>query len=114
MSPTSRRRTLASTCVPTTLTSPTPSLTPTQQFKIVITEFALTNPAGGQADQVAFFKKAFDWLDQQDYVELYFPFVASSPSLFSANDAAGAGYVGTGSCLFNDDGTPSAVGNLMY
>ncbi|KAL1715357.1 hypothetical protein EV715DRAFT_275894 [Schizophyllum commune] len=84
------------------------------QFKIVITEFALTNPAGGQADQVAFFKKAFDWLDQQDYVELYFPFVASSPSLLSANDAAGAGYVGTGSCLFNDDGTPSAVGNLMY
>ena len=44
----------------------------------------------------------------------YADFVASSPSLFSANDAAGAAYVGTGSCLFNDDGTPSAVGNLMY
>ncbi|TRM56147.1 hypothetical protein BD626DRAFT_538740 [Schizophyllum amplum] len=82
-------------------------------YDVVITEFALTAPAGA-ADQVAFYQKAFDWLDQQDYVTLYFPFVASSPSLFSANDAAGAGYVGTGSCLFKDDGTPSDVGNLMF
>ena len=28
-----------------------PILTPTQQFKIVITEFALQNPPGGQNDQ---------------------------------------------------------------
>jgi len=83
-------------------------------YTIVITEFALQNPAGGQSDQIAFFKQAFPWLDSQSYVTLYFPFVATSPSLFSSNDASGAAFVGTGSCLYNDDGSPSAVGNLMY
>jgi hypothetical protein len=81
---------------------------------LVITEFALQNPAGGQADQVAFFQQAFLFLDSASYVALYFPFVATSPSLFEANDASGASYVGTGSCLYNDNGTPSAIGNLMY
>ncbi|KAF9055530.1 hypothetical protein BDZ89DRAFT_23400 [Hymenopellis radicata] len=84
------------------------------QYTIVITEFALQNPSGGQSAQVSFFQQAFAWLDAQDYVTLYFPFVASSPALFQANDAAGAAYVGTGSTLFNNDGSPSAVGNLMY
>ncbi|KAF7983941.1 hypothetical protein HWV62_18348 [Athelia sp. TMB] len=82
--------------------------------QIVVTEFALQNPAGGQADQVAFYQQAFPFLDGASYIQLYFPFVATSPSLFSSNDAAGAAYVGTGSCLYNDDGSPSAVGNLMY
>ncbi|EIW84822.1 hypothetical protein CONPUDRAFT_79587 [Coniophora puteana RWD-64-598 SS2] len=81
--------------------------------QIVITEFALQNPAGGQADQVNFFKQAIPFLDGADYVQLYFPFVASSPSLFQQNDAAGAGYAGTGSCLYNDDGSASAVGQLF-
>ncbi len=58
--------------------------------------------------------QAFTWLDAQSYVTLYFPFVATSPALLQANDAAGASYVGTGSTLYNNDGSPSAVGNLMY
>jgi len=62
---------------------------------------------------MAFFKDAFAWLDSQDYVELYFPFVATSPSLFSAKDGAGADYVGTGSCLYDDGGAISAVGKLL-
>lgn len=83
-----------------------------QSYNIVITEFALTGAS--QDAQVAFFKSAFAWLDSQSWVTLYFPFVATSPSLLSANDGAAAGYVGTGSCLFTDSGAPSAVGNLMY
>ncbi|OJA21018.1 hypothetical protein AZE42_02351 [Rhizopogon vesiculosus] len=83
-------------------------------YQIVITEFALQNPAGGQADQVTFFQQAFSFLDGASYVELYFPFVATSPALFQEYDASGVTYVGTGSCLYNNDGTPSAVGNLMY
>ncbi|EIW85402.1 hypothetical protein CONPUDRAFT_98422 [Coniophora puteana RWD-64-598 SS2] len=82
--------------------------------QIVITEFALQNPSGGQGAQVDFFKQAFSFLDGASYVQLYFPFVATSPALFQQNDAAGAGYVGTGSCLYNNDGSPSAAGNLMY
>lgn len=77
----------------------------------MISEFALTGAS--QADQVAFFKQAIEWLNGQDYVELFFPFPATSPSLLSANDAAAASYVGTGSCLFNDDGSASAVGELL-
>jgi hypothetical protein len=65
--------------------------------------------------RAAFFKQAFAWLDGQSYVELYFPFVATTPALFRANDPNGANYVGTGSCLFNDAGNgPSAAGNTMY
>ena len=60
------------------------------------------------------FKQAFSWLDSQSYVELYFPFVATSPSLLSANDGGAVSNVGTGSCLYTDAGGPSAVGNLMY
>ncbi|KAG0704801.1 hypothetical protein DFH29DRAFT_981288 [Suillus ampliporus] len=83
-------------------------------YQLVITEFALQNPAGGQADQVTFFEQAFPFLDGASYVQLYFPFLASSPALFQANNPSGAAYIGTGSCLYNNDGTPSAVGNLMY
>ncbi|KIJ63552.1 glycoside hydrolase family 128 protein [Hydnomerulius pinastri MD-312] len=83
-------------------------------YQLVITEFALTNPPGGQADQVSFFQQAFAFLDGASYVQLYFPFLATSPSLFTANNPSGAAYVGTGSCLYNDDGSPSAVGDLMY
>ena len=64
--------------------------------------------------RIAFFSQAFPFLDGASYVALYFPFVATSPSLFSKNDPYGAAYVGTGSCLYNNDGSPSAVGNLMY
>ncbi|KAJ3712477.1 endo-beta-1,3-glucanase [Lentinula raphanica] len=79
-------------------------------YTIVISEFALNN--GG--DQVAFFKSAFPFLDGLSYVLLYFPFVATSPSLLQANDPAAVVNVGTGSCLYTDAGGPSAVGNLMY
>ncbi|KZV62279.1 glycoside hydrolase family 128 protein [Peniophora sp. CONT] len=82
--------------------------------QIVITEFALANPSGGQSAQVAFFKSAFAWLDGQSYVELYFPFVATSPALMQANDAGAVTNVGTGSTLYTNAGGPSAVGNLMY
>jgi len=82
--------------------------------QIVVTEFALQNPPGGQADQVAFYKQAFAFLDASPFVEMYFPFLASTPSLFAANDAAGVQFVRTGSTLLNDDGTPSAVGQLMF
>ncbi|KAF7332499.1 Glyco-hydro-cc domain-containing protein [Mycena kentingensis (nom. inval.)] len=81
--------------------------------QIVITEFALRNPSGGQAAQVAFFRDTFTFLDGLSYVAMYFPFVASSPALFSANDPAGAAYVGTGSTLYNNDGSVSAVGAVM-
>ncbi|KAN0097936.1 glycoside hydrolase family 128 protein [Tylopilus felleus] len=80
---------------------------------LVITEFALQNPSGGQAAQVAFFKEALAFLDSASYVELYFPFVATSPALLQANDAAAVSYAGTGSCLYNNDGTPSAVGDVV-
>ncbi|KAJ7304831.1 glycosyl hydrolase catalytic core-domain-containing protein [Mycena albidolilacea] len=81
--------------------------------QIVITEFALQNPAGGQGDQLNFFRQAFAFLDSAPFVSMYFPFLASSPSLFWANDPNGAGYVGTGSTLYNDDGSISAVGQLL-
>ncbi|KAJ7662766.1 glycosyl hydrolase catalytic core-domain-containing protein [Mycena polygramma] len=81
--------------------------------KIVITEFALQNPRGGQTDQINFFKQAFAFLDSASFVEMYFPFVATSPSLFKTHDPQGANYVGTGSTLYNDDGSISAVGQLL-
>ncbi|KAJ7659084.1 hypothetical protein DFH06DRAFT_1281696 [Mycena polygramma] len=81
--------------------------------KIVITEFALQNPRGGQADQINFFKQAFAFLDSASFVEMYFPFVATSPTLFKTHDPQGAKYVGTGSTLYNDDGSISAVGQLL-
>jgi len=87
------------------------SLFPGKQ--IVVTEFALQNPAGGQADQVAYYKQAFAFLDADPNVAMYFPFVATSPQLFAANDAAGVGFVGSGSALYNNDGSVSAVGQLM-
>ncbi|KAJ7134011.1 hypothetical protein C8R43DRAFT_1022183 [Mycena crocata] len=82
--------------------------------KIVVTEFALQNPAGGQAAQIAFFKQAFGFLDAQPFVEMYFPFLASTPALFAANDPKGAQFVGTGSALYNNDGTINDVGRLMF
>ncbi|KAJ7685673.1 hypothetical protein DFH06DRAFT_967974 [Mycena polygramma] len=84
---------------------------PNQQ--IVVTEFALQNPSGGQADQLAFFKQAFPYLDSASFVEMYFPFVATSPALFQSNDPNGAAFVGTGSTLYNNDGSISAVGQLL-
>ncbi|KAJ7845578.1 hypothetical protein B0H13DRAFT_2209171 [Mycena leptocephala] len=81
--------------------------------QIVVTEFALQKPAGGQADQLAFFKQAFPFLDSATYVAMYFPFVATSPSLFQTNDGNGANFVGTGSTLYNNDGSISAVGQLL-
>ncbi|KIY74121.1 glycoside hydrolase family 128 protein, partial [Cylindrobasidium torrendii FP15055 ss-10] len=80
-------------------------------YSVVITEFALNGAS--QSAQVAFFKQAFAWLDSQSWVTLYFPFVATSPALLSANDGGAAGGVGTGSCLYTNAGGPSAVGNLM-
>ncbi|KAJ6520378.1 hypothetical protein C8R45DRAFT_58931 [Mycena sanguinolenta] len=80
--------------------------------KIVVTEFALANPPGGQADQLNFFRQAFAFLDSATFVEMYFPFAATSPALFNANDA-NPGAVGTSSMLYNNDGTISAVGQLL-
>ncbi|KAF7299321.1 Glyco-hydro-cc domain-containing protein [Mycena indigotica] len=82
--------------------------------QIVVTEFALQNPAGGQAAQAAFYRDAFKFLDAAPFVEMYFPFVATTPSLFAKNDAAGAAFVGTGSALYNDDGSISAAGQAMF
>ena len=82
--------------------------------QIVVTEFALANPSGGQSAQVAFFKSAFAFLDAQSYIQLYFPFVATSPALMQANDAGAVANVGTVSALYTNAGGPSAVGNLMY
>ncbi|KAJ7801325.1 hypothetical protein B0H14DRAFT_2895905 [Mycena olivaceomarginata] len=63
--------------------------------KLVITEFALQNPPGGQADQCArLFRQAFAFLDAATFVEMYFPFAATS-------------------MLYNNDGTISAVGQLL-
>ena len=64
--------------------------------------------------RVDFFKQAFAYLDSQSFVQLYFPFVATSPALLQQYDSAAASFVGTGSCLYTNDGKPSAVGNLMY
>jgi hypothetical protein len=63
--------------------------------------------------RLAFFKQAFPFLDSATYVAMYFPFVATSPSLFQANDGNGANVVGTGSTLYNNDGSISAVGQLL-
>ncbi|KAH8928623.1 glycoside hydrolase family 128 protein [Atractiella rhizophila] len=84
------------------------------QYTIVISEFALQNPSGGQAAQIAFFQQAFAWLDSQSWVTLYFPFVATSPTLLAQNGGDAINFVGSGSCLYNNDGSVSAVGNLMY
>ncbi|KAI1792726.1 hypothetical protein LXA43DRAFT_1093370 [Ganoderma leucocontextum] len=81
--------------------------------QIVISEFALQNPKGGQTAQMGFYKEAFKFLDKEKYIHLYFPFVATKPSLLSKNDPAGAHFVGTSSCLFNENGRPSALGNLL-
>ena len=59
------------------------------------------------SDRVAFYKQAFAYLDSQSFVELYFPFVATTPSLLQQNDAGAVSFVGTGSCLFGEDGKPS-------
>ena len=67
---------------------------------IIVTEFALEAPASAD-QQAAFFRDAKAWLEGQDYVAMYFPFVATSPGLLSQNDGAAAGYVGTGCTLFN-------------
>ncbi|KAJ7355877.1 hypothetical protein DFH08DRAFT_853801 [Mycena albidolilacea] len=80
--------------------------------KLVITEFALQNPPGGQADQLAFFRQAFAFLDAATFVEMYFPFAATSPALFNANDANPTA-VGTSSLMYNNDGTINAVGQLL-
>ncbi|KAF8209573.1 glycosyl hydrolase catalytic core-domain-containing protein [Mycena galopus ATCC 62051] len=81
--------------------------------KIIVTEFALQNPRGGQADQIKFFRQAFAFLDSASFVEMYFPFVATSPSLFQSHDPNGAKFVGTGSTLYNNDGSISAVGRFV-
>ncbi|CAK5263626.1 unnamed protein product [Mycena citricolor] len=82
--------------------------------RIVVTEFALANPPGGQADQIAFFKQAFHFLDNAAYVEMYFPYIATSPALLQQNDPGAVNNVGVGSTLYNNDGSVSAVGQLMF
>ncbi|KAF8604185.1 hypothetical protein BDV93DRAFT_472122 [Ceratobasidium sp. AG-I] len=82
------------------------------QYQIAITEFALQAPAN-QSQQADFLRQAMGFLDNAPYVSHYSVFLASSPSLFLTNDAAGAAYVGTGSTIFNDDGSLSLSG-LIY
>lgn len=79
---------------------------------MVITEFALSSPSGGAPAQTAFYQQAFQWLDSQDYVTLYFPFVATSPILATAN-SGGNSDVDTSSCLYDDSGALSSVGQLL-
>ncbi|KAG9090693.1 hypothetical protein FRC07_012037, partial [Ceratobasidium sp. 392] len=78
--------------------------------QIVITEFALQNPAN-RDQQLGFLRSAMDFLDNVDYVAMYSVFGASSPSLIARN--TGGGEVGTGSSLYNDNGSLSANG-LAY
>ncbi|KAG8709995.1 hypothetical protein FRC08_017773 [Ceratobasidium sp. 394] len=75
--------------------------------KLVITEFALQRPAA-RDQQLAFLNSAMDFLDDTGYVELYSVFGASSPEFISRN--TGGGEVGTGSSLYNNDGSLSANG----
>ncbi|KAG9074765.1 hypothetical protein FRC06_010479 [Ceratobasidium sp. 370] len=75
--------------------------------RLVISEFALLSPAS-RDQQLAFLKSAMSFLDGASYVTYYAVFGASSPSLISAN--TGGGVVGTGSSLYNDDGSLSANG----
>ena len=65
-------------------------------------------------NRVNFFRQAFAYLDSQSFVQLYFPFIATSAALLQQNDPAAAAFVGTGSVLYTNDGHPTAVGNLMY
>ncbi|KAG8718996.1 hypothetical protein FRC09_011763 [Ceratobasidium sp. 395] len=76
-------------------------------YQLIITEFALVSPAT-RDQQLAFLKSAMSFLDGASYVTMYSVFGASSPSLISAN--TGGGVVGTGSSLYNDDGSLSANG----
>ncbi|KAG8711242.1 hypothetical protein FRC11_003331, partial [Ceratobasidium sp. 423] len=76
-------------------------------YKLIISEFALVSPAT-RDQQVAFLKSAMSFLDGASYVTYYAVFGASSPSKISAN--TGGGEVGTGSSLYNDDGSLSANG----
>ena len=64
--------------------------------------------------KVAFFSQAFAYLDAQDFVELYFPYIATTPALFQEYYSNLAAIVGNGSCLYTDDGNLSAVGDLMF
>ncbi|CCO35151.1 hypothetical protein BN14_09266 [Rhizoctonia solani AG-1 IB] len=75
--------------------------------RLIISEFALQSPST-RDQQVAFLKSAMSFLDGASYVAYYAVFGASKPSLISANN--GRGEVGTGSSLYNDDGSLSANG----
>ncbi|KAG9120207.1 hypothetical protein FRC07_004383 [Ceratobasidium sp. 392] len=75
--------------------------------QLVVSEFALVSPAS-RDQQVAFLKSAMSFLDGASYVAMYSVFGASSPSKIQAN--TGGGQVGTGSSLYNDDGSLSANG----
>jgi hypothetical protein len=74
---------------------------------LIVTEFALNAPASRDA-QLSFLKAAMSFLDGLSYVTMYSVFVASSPTLMNGN--FGTGQVGTGSSLFNDDGSLSSNG----
>ncbi|KAJ1309306.1 hypothetical protein OPQ81_004968 [Rhizoctonia solani] len=76
-------------------------------YQLIISEFALVSPAT-RDQQVAFLKQAMSFLDGASYVTYYAVFGASSPSKISGN--TGGGEVGTGSSLYNDDGSLSANG----
>jgi len=80
--------------------------------QIVITEFALQAPATAD-EQLSFLQSAIPFLNDASYVQLYFPFVATSPSLLTANDPGAVTNVGTGSCLYNDDGSISTLGDYF-
>ncbi|KAF7332683.1 Glyco-hydro-cc domain-containing protein [Mycena kentingensis (nom. inval.)] len=82
--------------------------------QLIFPEVALQNPAGGATAQAAFYRGAFPFLDSLSYVAMYFPFVATSPALLQTNDRNAAAFVGTGSTLFNNDGSVSAVGQVMF
>ncbi|QRV83764.1 glycoside hydrolase family 128 protein [Ceratobasidium sp. AG-Ba] len=64
--------------------------------------------SGEPRPTVAFPEAGMSFLDGASYVAMYSVFGASSPSKIQAN--TGGGQVGTGSSLYNDDGSLSANG----
>lgn len=76
---------------------------------ITISEFALAG-APSAAEQLAFFTEAFPFLDADEHIDTYFPFVATTPALIKQYHGAD-GY--TGNTLLADDSKLSAIGSLL-
>lgn len=76
---------------------------------IVLSEFALGGTPSA-AEQLAFYEQAFPFLDKEDQVDMYAPFVATTPALVKQN---GHEKSYTGNCLLADGAGLSAIGTLL-